>query len=119
MTITFLRASTWSLVAKRVEALGADVRPRPAPFRLKESMVMNSSEKRRRTAALVLGGLLLFSSLATTGCQVDIAGQTLPSGYYLTDDVNYYAPDAEFKLSREAAMLKERSAEQISEPQEQ
>lgn len=79
---------------------------------------MTSSEKCRRTAATILGGFFVLTSLVSTGCQVDLAGQVLPSGYYLSDDVQYYAPDAEFKLSREAAMLKERSAEQISEPQQ-
>lgn len=33
------------------------------------------------------------------------AGQTLPSPYYLTDDVQYYAPGPEFKLGKEAAEL--------------
>ena len=48
---------------------------------------------------------------------MDIAGQTLPSGYYLTDDVQYYAPGPEFKLAREAAALAEQNAEIISEQQ--
>ena len=63
-------------------------------------------------------GLLMLMSLASTGCQMDIAGQTLPSGYYLSDDVQYYAPGPEFKLAREAAALKEQSAANISEPQQ-
>ncbi len=46
---------------------------------------------------------------ATTGCQMDIAGQTLPSPYYLTDDVQYYSPGPEFKLAKEAAALKAQS----------
>lgn len=46
---------------------------------------------------------------ATVGCQVDIAGQTLPSAHYLTDDVQYYAPGPEFKLAKEAAALKAQS----------
>jgi len=70
--------------------------------------------KSRRGVPAVLLGLSL---LAATGCQMDIAGQTLPSPYYLSDDVQYYAPGPEFKLAREAAALKEQSAEQISEPQ--
>jgi hypothetical protein len=49
---------------------------------------------------------------------MDIAGQTLPSGYYLSDDVQYYAPGPEFKLAREAAALKEASAANISRPQQ-
>jgi hypothetical protein len=50
---------------------------------------------------------------------VDVAGQTMPSPYHLSDDVQYYAPDPEFKLSREAAALAEARAEEISEPQRQ
>jgi hypothetical protein len=60
----------------------------------------------------------MLISLAVTGCQIDVGGQTLPSGFYLSDDVQYYAPGPEFKLAREAAALKEQSAEQISEPQQ-
>jgi len=70
----------------------------------------------RRTIKL-FAGLMVLASLATTGCQMDIAGQTLPSPYYLTDDVQYYAPGPEFKLAREAAALKEQSANQISQQQ--
>lgn len=44
-----------------------------------------------------------------TGCQVEMAGQTLPSPWYLTDDVQYYAPGPEFKLAREAAAMKEQA----------
>lgn len=81
----------------------------------------NSSAKslssRRRSGATAMGGLLMLLSLASTGCQMDIAGQTLPSPYYLSDDVQYYAPGPEFKLAREAAALKEQAANQISEPQ--
>ena len=54
--------------------------------------------------------LLLAVGLASTGCQVELAGQTLPSPYYLTDDVQYYAPGPEFKLAREAAAMKEQRA---------
>ena len=55
--------------------------------------------------------LLLASLPALTGCQVDVAGQTLPSPYYLTDDVQYFAPGPEFKLAREAAALQAAEAE--------
>jgi hypothetical protein len=33
-------------------------------------------------------------------------GQTLPSGYYIQDDIQYFPPGPEFKLSREAAAMK-------------
>jgi hypothetical protein len=48
----------------------------------------------------------------TTGCQVDVGGQTLPSPYYMKDDVQYFAPGPEFKLSREAAALQQAKAQQ-------
>jgi hypothetical protein len=55
--------------------------------------------------AFLLGMGALFA-LGVTGCQVDVGGQTLPSPYYLTDDVQYYTPGPEFKLSQEAAAMK-------------
>jgi len=61
--------------------------------------------------ACLAGAALLLSSLATTGCQVSIGGQTLPSAYYLDDDIEYFPKGPEFKLSREAAALKEARAE--------
>jgi len=51
-------------------------------------------------AACALGGL------AVTGCQVDVGGQTLPSAYYLQDDIQYFPAGPEFKLSKEAAAQK-------------
>ncbi|MBM4011918.1 MAG: hypothetical protein ACKO4Z_03050 [Planctomycetota bacterium] len=50
-----------------------------------------------------IGGL---ATVATTGCQVDIGGQTLPSAYYLQDDIQYFPAGPEFKLSKEAAAQK-------------
>lgn len=52
-----------------------------------------------------------------TGCQIDVAGQTLPSPWYLTDDIQYYAPGPEFKLAREAAAMQEQSEAVKSQPQ--
>ena len=51
-------------------------------------------------AAVALGGLSL------AGCQVDVGGQTLPSAYYLQDDIQYFPAGPEFKLSKEAAAQK-------------
>ena len=59
--------------------------------------------------------LAVPATIMLTGCQADIAGQTLPSPYYLTDDVQYYAPGPGFKLAREAAAMQQQAAEQISE----
>ena len=55
---------------------------------------------RRIALACALGGLGL------TGCQVDVGGQTLPSAYYLQDDIQYFPAGPEFKLSKEAAAQK-------------
>jgi hypothetical protein len=54
--------------------------------------------------ALVCG--VGLASVGLTGCQVHLGGQTLPSPYYLSDDVQYFAPGPEFNLSREAAAMK-------------
>ena len=54
-------------------------------------------------------GLMLLGGIASTGCQVELGGQTLPSPYYLTDDIQYYVPGPEFVLAREAAAMKEQA----------
>ncbi len=68
-------------------------------------------------------GLGLFAALSATGCQVDIGGQTLPSPYYMSDDVQYFPAGPEFKLSNEAAAMRARKAameqsglEQVTRP---
>jgi len=60
-------------------------------------------------------GLMAVSMLATaglTGCQSHIGGQTLPSPYYMSDDVQYFPPGPEFKLAREAAAMKAQAQEE-------
>lgn len=42
-------------------------------------------------AALLVGGFL-----PSTGCQVEYAGMTLPSGKYMRDDVQYFEPGTNF-----------------------
>ncbi len=56
-------------------------------------------------------GLCVSAALAASGCQVNVGGQSLPSAYYLTDDVQYFAPGPEFSLAREAATQQVRQAE--------
>jgi hypothetical protein len=54
-----------------------------------------------------LAGLgLSLAAISSPGCQGYYAGQTLPSAYYIHDDIQYHAPGPEFKLSREAAAQK-------------
>jgi hypothetical protein len=72
-----------------------------------ESQIMLSSCS-KHASRWALAALVTWPALsAFTGCQVEIAGQTLPSPYYLDDDIQYYAPGPEFKLAREAAAQKE------------
>ncbi len=59
----------------------------------------------------VVAGFAICCLMALSGCQVDVGGQTLPSPYYMQDDVQYHAPGPEFKLAREAAALKAAQAE--------
>lgn len=70
------------------------------------------SRIKSRTLSILLCGAAIVSAFATTGCQMSIGGQTLPSAYYLKDDLQYFPKGSEFKLSREAAALKEATARQ-------
>jgi hypothetical protein len=49
---------------------------------------------------------LAAAAACLTGCQVDVGGQTLPSAYYLQDDIQYFPAGPEFKLAKEAAAQK-------------
>ncbi|MHC4177188.1 MAG: hypothetical protein ACYSWU_06760 [Planctomycetota bacterium] len=72
----------------------------------------NSSELSRPLRAGLLGLGLLVMMICATGCQVDIGGQTLPSPYYMTDDVQYFPRGPEFKLAKEAAAMREHAQEE-------
>ena len=71
---------------------------------------MNSATK-QRPLRIILAGLVLFGCLGAIGCQSDFSGQTLPNPWYMTDDVQYFAPGSEFKLAKEAAAMKAQSEE--------
>ncbi len=65
-----------------------------------------------RSWKLAFAALGMASIAVTTGCQADYNGQTLPSGYYLHDDIQYFPAGPEFKLSKEAAAMKAYREEQ-------
>lgn len=65
---------------------------------------MNTASHRWLMTTLA-GTSLAILAVASTGCQVTEAGQTLPSAYYIGDDIQYFAPGPEFKLQREAAAM--------------
>jgi hypothetical protein len=66
---------------------------------------MRQRNERRLAWRRALCGLGIGTALCVTGCQVDVGGQTLPSPYYQTDDIQYFPPGPEFKLSQEAANM--------------
>ena len=72
--------------------------------------MMNANTSKHWTKAVLLGAGLVV--LSATGCQSHIGGQTLPSPYYTTDDVQYFQPGPEFILEREASAMREASREE-------
>jgi hypothetical protein len=85
-----------------------------------KAIKMNGQELNRKTnssiALTLAAGICL---LGATGCQVSLNGQTLPSPYYLQDDVQYFPAGPEFKLPREAAALRAAQAEEKLRRQQQ
>jgi hypothetical protein len=50
----------------------------------------------------LLCGVSLFLTASSIGCDSHVGGHSADTPYYL-DNVNYFPPGPEFKLSREAA----------------
>ena len=75
---------------------------------------MTGSLKRRNPVRVLLLGLGLLG-VGLTGCQSDFGGQTIPSPYYMYDDVQYFPPGSEFKLKREADAQKAYNEEQAQQ----
>lgn len=49
--------------------------------------------------------LLIMLMAGSVGCQVHVGGQTLPGGYYLQDDVQYFSPGSKNTLQSESMKL--------------
>jgi hypothetical protein len=79
---------------------------------------MKSQQSKHALWRPALAAILWPAVTLLAGCQVEYAGQTLPSPYYLTDDIQYYAPGPEFKLAREAAAMQEQKEAIESEQQQ-
>jgi hypothetical protein len=73
---------------------------------------MTGSFTPQHSLRTLLLGLGLLAGAGLTGCQVETGGQTLPSPYYMQDDVQYHPPGSEFKLAKEAAAMKAYSQDQ-------
>jgi hypothetical protein len=67
---------------------------------------MKGSFYQRCPLRTLLFALTMLAGAGLTGCQIDQGGQSLPSPYYMKDDVQYFPPGPEFKLAREAATMK-------------
>jgi hypothetical protein len=76
---------------------------------------MKGSRDQRHPLRTLLFGLGLLASVWLTGCQIENGGQTLPSPYYMHDDVQYFPPGPEFKLAREAAAQKAYNQDQTQQ----
>ena len=73
---------------------------------------MNRKATQRTITRIALTLAAGFCLVGATGCQVSLNGQTLPSPYYLQDDVQYFPSGPEFKLPEEAAALRAARAEE-------
>jgi hypothetical protein len=80
---------------------------------------MKGSLNHQNPLRMLLLGLGLLAGVGLTGCQVETGGQTLPSPYYMSDDVQYYPPGSEFKLAKEAAAMKAYSQDQAQQAAKQ
>src|SRR5215218_6630031 len=71
--------------------------PRRVPAMHSPSPLDAKTARRTRGRRLALwAGLAAGGLLPATGCQVDYAGMTLPSGKYMHDDVQYFPPGPDF-----------------------
>ena len=81
---------------------------------------MSPSKTLRPLRLAALCGGIAVAAAGSIGCQSDIGGQTLPSPFYMQDDVQYFPAGPEFKLTREAAALKayrlEQEQSQLQQP---
>lgn len=64
--------------------------------------------KRMRLMMAAAGLGCAISSL--TGCQTQLAGMTLPSGYYLQHRPQYFPTEPDFPLTRELATMQAQGA---------
>ncbi|SIO44419.1 hypothetical protein SAMN05444166_4775 [Singulisphaera sp. GP187] len=61
------------------------------------------SSRRNRQRYVAWAALALGWLLPSVGCQVEYAGMTLPSGKYMHDDVQYFAPGPDFPMANSQA----------------
>ena len=69
------------------------------------------SKGRAALAVLVLAALTIAPLV---GCQVTRNGQTLPSPYYLDDDIQYHPSGTEFQYQQEVDYMNKINAERAA-----
>lgn len=82
---------------------------------MRQPTTMSPTAVQTASARIVGFAVMALAGLSLTGCQVDVGGQTLPSAYYLQDDIQYFPAGPEFKLAKEAAALKAYKKEMAEE----
>lgn len=76
-----------------------------------EEKLMSETKSSKAWKYAFLGLVLAGGIAPSVGCQVSIAGQTLPSPYYLMDDVQYFPAGPENKIANETAAIKQARAD--------
>ncbi len=79
-------------------------------------MLSSRTGSPRRSVGLgwsLRAGLAVLGLVASTGCQVEYAGMTLPSGKYMHDDVQYFAPGPEFPYANTQAATQRARMQQM------
>lgn len=61
----------------------------------------------RPLCCLALVGAAATVAVGASGCQAHVNGQTLPSAYYLQDDIQYFPAGPEFQLTNQKRALDE------------
>ncbi len=74
---------------------------------------MSKNKQSKAWSYALLGMLLVVGIAPSVGCQVSVAGQTLPSPYYLNDDVQYFPAGPQNKLANETAAIEKARSEAI------
>jgi hypothetical protein len=67
-------------------------------------------QRLQRLLAAFLGAGFVAGTL--TGCQTTVGGQTLPSAYFLQDDVQYFPAGPEFLLSNTVRAMEQYKLDQ-------
>ncbi len=74
---------------------------------------MNVQRTSANSVALLLASLFVGGGLC--GCQANIGGQTLPSAYYLRDDVQFFPAGPDYLLPQTVKAHEEYRAAQLAD----